>query len=231
MVYNRDILPLNIRLTLIILPMLFAGHLPVKAATDTLSVGPHYRQDCPMGEAYFRGNNFGLRTNLLLDAACVPNLGLEIAAGRNWSATVSGMYAWWSNPDRGRYWRLQGCELTVRKYFGHHTLSGHHLGVYAQILRYDLCTGNKGSLSAGSHTRFFNHPTLGIGAEYGYSFRLNRRLRLDLSIGAGYLSGRYVTYRVKDSISYLTSTKMRHYFGPTRAELSLVWIIGKGGGL
>lgn len=173
----------------------------------------------------------GVRSNLLLDALAVPGLGLEIALGRNWSATVSGMYAWWSNPEQGRYWRLQGGEIAIRKYFGRRTFSSHHIGIYGQILRYDFCLGKRGVLSSGPVTPFFNHPTWGIGAEYGYSCRLSRRLRLDLTIGVGYLTGRYMKYRVEDSHSIWQSTHHRRYFGPTKAEISLMWIIGKGGRL
>lgn len=169
-----------------------------------------------------------LRTNMLLVAATVPNFGMEFVLRRNWSATLSGMYAWWSDADLGRYWRLQGVELTVRKYFGRSVLSGHHLGIYGQLLRYDFCLDGNGVLSSGSHTQFFNNPTLGIGTEYGYSFRICRRMRLDLSIGVGFLSGRYATYQIKNGLSFLTSTRNRRYLGPTHAEVSFVWLIGKG---
>ena len=170
-----------------------------------------------------------VRTNLLYDALTVPNLGLEVGLGRGWTAGVWGMYAWWGNSDRGRYRRLQGAELSVRKYFSGRPMLGHHIGVTGSLLRYDVSFGSKGQLSGGSGVPFHDHPSWTVGAEYGYALGLTSRLRLDFSIGVGYFAGRYMTYRIADGHSVWQSTRQRRYFGPVKAELSLVYVIGKGG--
>lgn len=208
-------------------------HLVPLEVSSTLSIPEHSAiMTLPVIKDYItikKGVGIALFTNLMLDAAMVPNVGITVCFDRGWTTSLSGMYAWWSSHSHGRYWRLQGSELTVRKYLKNSTLVGHHLGIYAQLLRYDFCFGNRGILSSGSRSPLFNHPSWGGGVEYGYSLELAKYLRLDLSIGFGYLTGRYATYRIQDGHSVWTSTRHRHYFGPTRADISLVWLIGKGG--
>ena len=41
-------------------------------------------------------NMIHLSTNMLYDAALVPNVGVEYAFAPRWSARAQGMFAWWS---------------------------------------------------------------------------------------------------------------------------------------
>lgn len=164
-----------------------------------------------------------LKTNLLYDVALVPNIGAEFYLGRGWTIGASWMYAWWKNDNCHLYWRTYGGELDVRKYFGRRAaekpLTGHHLGLYGQALTYDFELGGKGYQSKLSY---------GVGIEYGYSLPIGRRLNLDFVIGVGYLGGEYKTYVPIDTHYVWQSTRQRHWFGPTKAEISLVWLIGRG---
>lgn len=164
-----------------------------------------------------------LKTNLLYDAALIPNIGAEFYAGRGWSLGGSWMYAWWKSDKRHNYWRIYGGELDIRKYFGRRAsekpLTGHHLGLYGQMLTYDFETGGTGYQSKLSY---------GVGIEYGYSLPLGRRLNLDFGIGVGYLGGEYKKYDPIDGHYVWKATKQRHWFGPTKAEVSLVWLLGRG---
>lgn len=164
-----------------------------------------------------------LKTNLLYDVALVPNVGAEFYVGRGWSVGGSWMYAWWKSDKRHRYWRTYGGELDIRKYFGRRAqakpLTGHHLGLYGQMLTYDFETGGTGYQSKLSY---------GVGIEYGYSLPLGRRLNLDFGIGIGYLGGEYKKYDPIDGHYVWKETKQRHWFGPTKAEVSLIWLIGRG---
>lgn len=163
------------------------------------------------------------KTNLLYDAALVPNVGLEFYLGKGWSVCSDWMYAWWSKDAKHRYWRVYGGELEVRKYFGQKAaekpLQGHHLGVYAQGLTYDFETGGKGYLSDFGY---------GVGVEYGYSLPVARRLNIDFGIGVGYSGGKYKVYDPEDGCYVYKETKKRRWFGPTKAEISIVWLLGHG---
>ena len=53
-----------------------------------------------------------------------------------------------------------------------------------------------------------------------------RRLNLDFNIGLGYHWGEYKEYLPIDNHYVWQATKNRQFFGPTKAEVSLVWLIG-----
>ena len=173
-----------------------------------------------------------LKTNLLYDAALVPNLGAEFYVGRGWSVGGSWMYAWWNSDRKHRYWRTYGGELDIRKYFGRRAgekpLTGHHLGLYGQMLTYDFELGGKGYMGGRPGGTLWDKMHWGVGLEYGYSLPIGRRLNLDFGIGVGYLGGEYREYTPQDGHYLWQRTKKRHWFGPTKAEVSLVWLIGRG---
>ncbi|WP_303204614.1 DUF3575 domain-containing protein [Alistipes finegoldii] len=173
-----------------------------------------------------------LKTNLLYDAALIPNLGAEFYVGRGWSVGGSWMYAWWNSDRKHRYWRTYGGELDIRKYFGRRAgekpLTGHHLGLYGQMLTYDFELGGKGYMGGRPGGTLWDKMHWGVGVEYGYSLPVGRRLNLDFGIGVGYLGGEYREYTPQDGHYLWQRTKKRHWFGPTKAEVSLVWLIGRG---
>lgn len=159
-----------------------------------------------------------LTSNLLYDALLIPSLGLEATIGEHWSVAAEWQYAWWKDDDRHRYWQTYGGDLAVRRWLGDTALTGHHLGLYAQMLTYDFELGGKGNQA--------DKWTIGGGLEYGYSLRLTRHLNLDFSLGVGYLTGEYKEYEPQDNHYVWQATKQRHWFGPTKAEISLVWMLG-----
>lgn len=66
----------------------------------------------------------------------------------------------------------------------------------------------------------------GVGLEYGYSLPVTRRLNIDFGLCVGYLSGEYQEYLPEDGCYVWQATKKRRWFGPTKANISLVWLIG-----
>lgn len=173
-----------------------------------------------------------VQTNMLYDLLAVPNLAAEFYLGKNWSIVGHWMYAWWSNDSKHRYWRIYGGDITLRHWFGsaarRKPLTGHHLGVYGQIVTYDFEFGGKGQMSGKPGTTLWEKANYGGGIEYGYSLPIASRLNIDFSIGVGYLGGLYYEYTPTDGHYVWTATKRRNYFGPTKAEVSLVWLIGRG---
>ena len=170
-----------------------------------------------------------LKTNALYSLLAIPNVGAEFCLGRNYSVAGNWHYAWWHSDSQHWYHRTYGGEVSVRKWFprpGKHTpLSGHHLGVYGQMLTYDFLWGedSKGNLS--------DRWNYAVGLEYGYSLPVAKRLNLHFSLGLGYLSGNYMAYQLQDNCYVWQETRTRNYIGPTKAEVSLVWLIAnkKGG--
>ena len=182
----------------------------------------------PEGKPFY----MSLKTNLLYDAALVPNIGAEFYVGRRWSLGGSWMYAWWKNDRRHNYWRIYGGEFDVRRYFGRRAaekpLTGHHVGLYGQMLTYDFERGGKGCLGGKPGGTLWDKMSWGVGLEYGYALPIGRRLNLDFGIGVGYLGGEYWEYKPVGNHYVWQATKHRHWFGPTKVEVSLVWLIGSG---
>ena len=166
---------------------------------------------------------FALKSNLLYDALLVPNLSLEASIGSGWTLGAGGMLAWWSKDAKHRYWRIYGGDLEIRKYFGtlskSKPLQGHHLGIYGDFLTYDFEFGAKG---------YQSKATYAAGIKYGYSHPIAKRLNLDFALGIGYLHSNYKTYVPRDGCYVYQETKKRKWLGPTQAEISLVWLLGKG---
>ena len=166
---------------------------------------------------------FALKSNLLYDALLVPNLSLEASIGSGWTLGAGGMLAWWSKDAKHRYWRIYGGGLEIRKYFGtlskSKPLQGHHLGIYGDFLTYDFEFGAKG---------YQSKATYAAGIKYGYSHPIANRLNLDFALGIGYLHSNYKTYVPRDGCYVYQETKKQKWLGPTQAEISLVWLLGKG---
>ena len=174
-----------------------------------------------------RPNMIHLSTNMLYDAALVPNVGVEYAFGQRWSAKVNAMYAWWSNDSSHRYWRVAGDSVELRRWLGSKVnaflLKGHHMGAYMGAYRYDFELGGTGNMAD------FNYS---VGVSYGYSMPIARKLSLDLGVSVGCIGGEYSKYDHEDGCYVWLADMRRNYVGVTRAEVSLVWQIelGRKGG-
>lgn len=164
------------------------------------------------------------KTNMLYDLGLVPNGGVEFYLGKNFSVVGNWMYSWWKSDKAHWYWRTYGGDLAVRYWFGKASkekpLQGHHLGLYGQIITYDFEVGNKGILA--------DRWSWSAGIEYGYSLPIAKRLNIDFTIGGGYHSGQFYEYLPIDGHYVWQATKHRRYIGPTKAEISLVWLLGRG---
>lgn len=163
-----------------------------------------------------------VKTNLLMDAVAVPNLGCEISLGRKFSLGADAHFAWWYSNEKAWFHQTYGADAFVRWWFGRKSrtdwLTGHHLGIYGQALTYDFEWGKEGQQSP--------KPGYAAGLEYGYSAPIGKHLNLDFSIGAGYYMGKYYTYLPIDTHFVWQATYLRRWIGPTKAEISLVWLFG-----
>lgn len=176
--------------------------------------------------------HMAIYTNMLYDLLAIPNIGVEFYLGKDWSVAGNWMHAWWSNDNRHRYWRLYGGEINVRRWFGaaarRKPLTGHHIGVYAQAVTFDFEFGGKAYMGGEPGGTILDRAHFGAGFEYGYSLPVARRLNIDFSLGVGYLGGKIHEF-VPDNGRYLwKATRNLNWFGPTKLEVSLVWLIGRG---
>ena len=174
-----------------------------------------------------------LKTNLLFDAALMPNVEIEVPIGKRWSLNSEYIFPWWLiDGDKyalqllmggleGRYW-LGGKRNRLKR----EVLTGHFLGLYAGGGLYDLQWQENGYQG-----EFF----IAAGLSYGWATRIARNLYLELSLGIGLLRTGYRHYHARDNYQTLLWQEDGRYtwIGPTKAKVSLVWLINgkakKGG--
>ena len=165
---------------------------------------------------------FAVKTNLLFDAALMPNIELEVPIGKRWSLNGEYMFPWWLiNDDRYCLQILMGgLEVRYRpgKRSGRDVLTGHFIGLYAGGGKYDLQWDKNGYQG-----EFF----IAAGVSYGYAHSIACNLRLEYNIGIGMLRTDYRHYHSRDNHRTLLWQENGEYtwLGPTKLKISLVWLI------
>jgi len=205
--------------------------MPHTIETDTLtflqSGKTMYPQRNPVAASCRRRPLLALKTNLLFDAALMPNVEIEVPVGKRWSVNGEYAFPWWQF-DRGKYCMqvLMG-GLEGRYWLGsrksredREVLTGHFLGLYAGGGKYDLQWGEKGYQG-----EFF----IAAGVSYGWATRIARHLHLEFNIGIGLLRTDYRHYHARDNYQTLLWQENGKYtwFGPTKAKNSLVWLLNR----
>jgi hypothetical protein len=174
---------------------------------------------------------FALKTNLLYDAALLPNLAVEAPFARRWSALIYGNWSWWDTKSP-KYWshRIQWAGAGLRHWWGNRAgipLTGYFTGIYVSGGTYDLRLFTKSLDDPG----YLSNRSWTAGITGGYAFPLRGRWSMELNISAGYMGGFYYKYnRSRCADCYPErATGNRRYIGPTGAAVNLVYRIGGTG--
>ena len=168
---------------------------------------------------------FALKTNLLFDAALMPNVEIEVPIGKRWSINGEYVFPWWLLKDNrycleilsggleGRYWCGSSQKRERRE-----ILTGHFFGLYVGGGKYDLQWKENGYQG-----EFF----IAAGISYGWVTRIARNLHLELSAGIGLLRTDYRHYHAQDHYQTLLWQENGNYtwLGPTKVKVSLVWLL------
>ena len=167
-----------------------------------------------------------LKTNLLYDVATLLNYSLEIPIGRKYSALLYHQFPWWKwGESKNQYCiRFLSVGTEGRWWFkSPKRLQGHYCGIYSESGKWDF-QWNRSICHQGE---FWS-----VGASYGYSMPLGECLNLELSLSVGYASIAYRKYEPSDNYEYLWRDPLKsgrwNYFGPTKAQVSLVLPINVG---
>lgn len=173
-----------------------------------------------------------IKTNMLYDAALLPNIGAEFYVGKNWSVYADWMYGWWDKDSSHYYWRAYGGNIGLRRWFGAEAdrkpLTGHHLGAFGGIVTFDFELGGKGYMGGIPHGTLWDRCCWLAGLEYGYSLPVTRRLNIDFSLALGYLHGKLLHYVPNRNFYQWQKTTTLNWIGPVKIEIALVWLIGRG---
>lgn len=208
------------------IPSGFDPALPIDAVFPTLSLIPLPENTMSICRPFY----MDIKTNLLYDALALPNIGVDFYVGKNFSVGANWIYGWWDKDSTHRYWRAYGGDLNFRWWFGSKAhekpLSGHHIGLFAGVITYDFEFGGKGYMGGLPGENLWHRCNFISGVEYGYSLPISRRLNIDFSLALGYVGGRMIKYIPEGNSYYWQSTSKVRYFGPTKLEISLVWLLG-----
>lgn len=175
---------------------------------------------------------FAVKTNLLFDAVTALNIELELPIKQRWSVAGEFINPWWiidngkSNSKRHRLQLSQG-NVTGKYWFGDREsrplLTGWFAGLYVGAGLYDFEYKKRGVQG-----EFF----IAGGVAGGYAHTINKggNLRMEYSLGLGYLSTdyrRYISeyYGQDDWRAIRRETGRYTWIGPTQAKVSLVWML------
>ena len=176
-----------------------------------------------------------LKTNLLYDAALLPNLSAEIYLGKKWSLVAEGNLSWWTfkKPIQNQWvHRIQAGGAELRYWVkSPYPLNGHAIGIYSMVGNYDIRMFTKNEDTPG----YLSPKSWSAGLSYGYSMPIANRFNLEFGVALGYVGGTY--YKYDYCMRHQQWEKGTHeheqvyksnYFGPTRVGISLVWLLGTG---
>lgn len=165
-----------------------------------------------------------LKNNVLYDLALAPNVELEFSIGKRWSLNTEYKCPWWLNKEHSFCYQLLSGGVEVRCWLGNRKirsrLTGHFLGVYAEGGAYDFQLKEE----KGYRGKYY----AAAGLTYGYTHRVAERLAIEFSLGVGYLETEYRKYTTYKGDLIWTNSGRYHFIGPTKAKVSLVWLITAG---
>ena len=185
---------------------------------------------------------FAVKSNLLYDAATMVNYSVEVPFGERFSALFQQYTPWWLSKNNKyclqfltlggefRYWFAPQPRPADDKRGKRDALVGHFVGLHAW--------SGKADFQWGRDIGCYQFEFASVGLTYGYSMPISKAFNLEFSLSVGYARAPYQHYLPTDDWQILIKDDNKkgtfHYFGPTKAEVSLVFPItnyfGKKGG-
>lgn len=168
-----------------------------------------------------KAQKIALKSNLLYDATTTMNLGLEFGLARKWTLDIPVNYNPWK-PDNGRRLRHWGVQPEIRYWFCE-SFNRTFVGLHAHYADFNV-GGLPGIFSESMQKNRYQGHLYGGGLSVGHSWILKKRWSIEASIGLGYARIEYEKYPCAECGSKLKDTG-RNYFGPTKAALSIIYLI------
>ena len=173
---------------------------------------------------------FALKSNMLFWVAGAPNFGLEYSFNDRWSLCGDYVAPWSSSFATGLYYQLMMINAEGRYWFGNReakpVMTGFFAGASIGGGYYDFMLDNT---RTGIQGEFYILAGASVG--YAHSISSNDRVRLEYTLGLGYLQTRYRKYHYDDFDYVLDAPREQIWktsiIGPTQAKVSLVYMIHK----
>jgi hypothetical protein len=160
----------------------------------------------------------GVKSNILYDISTTINLGLEISMAPQWTIDLPVNYNPWTFGDtkKLKHWLIQP-EI---RYWMCEKFSGHFWGLHAHIGAYNI----GGISQLGLKDFRYEGNIYGGGISYGYHWVLNPHWSLEATLGLGYAYLSHAQYPCEKCATKIADLA-RNYFGPTKAGISLIYLI------
>lgn len=169
-----------------------------------------------------------VKTNLLYGGyTYTPNLSMEVGLGKRSTLDFGAGF----NP-----WNISGVENDNKKlahllgqveyrYWLCQKFAGHFFGIHALGTQFNIAGYELPFLfEKGSKNYRYQGYGYGAGISYGYQFYLGKRWSLEANVGVGYARLHYDKYTCK-KCGEKVGSQTKNYFGPTKAGISLIYII------
>lgn len=172
----------------------------------------------PPAKAEEKKTILALKTNMLYDAATAVNYALEFPISHDISLQLQQYTPWWISGSNRQCLQFLTLGAELRWWFkSDETLQGHFVGANTWSGKGDVQWNRNGC---------YQFEFWSAGLSYGYSIPISRHANLEFSISAGYARVPYRHYIPTDDWEILIRDRNKagtlHYFGPTKAEVSLV---------
>lgn len=176
---------------------------------------------------------FALKSNLLFDAVTAFNAEVEVPVSRNISVAGEWIFPFWKNRHADLTFQVLYGGLDL-KYWLHQKgkaerMTGWFCDLYGGVGKYDIQPFSKYGVQG---------KLLNVGAGAGFAHSIAKNLRLEYSLGIGYIRSDYHKYDFVSDTQYGEIKVVRYPwkrfiyngFGPSKAKISLVWMIkGRSG--
>lgn len=162
-----------------------------------------------------------MKSNVLYDAITIPNLGVEVSLNRHFTMDISGNYNGWdlSNKRSLKHWMLQP-EL---RYWPIDRFNGHFIGIHGGYMDYVF---KKVKLPFGMNKNHgYDGFSYGGGISYGYQLYLSTRWNMEFTAGVGYGYFEYDKFRLTEKEPEYLGLYRTHYWGLTKAGISIIYLI------
>ncbi len=166
--------------------------------------------------------SWGLKTNLLNDATTTLNLGAELRLNRKTTFELPVSYNPWTFSDNKK-WKHLLVQPELRRWTCE-AFNGAFWGVHAHYGVYNVSGLPTSLFSTYMNEHRFEGWLAGAGVSYGYHWMLRGRWSLEATLGIGYAYLSYDKYPCA-KCGQKIGTGNRNYFGPTKAAVSLIYMI------
>lgn len=171
--------------------------------------------------SHISAQEVALKTNGLYWATGTPNMAFEFKIGKHLSIELPAGYNAWKSSTEGRSLRHYAFQPELRYWFCR-PFEGHMIGVHTHYAKYNM--GNIPFMPA-TKGYMYKGDLWGGGLSYGYHWVLGTRWGLEVNIGLGYAYMNYTKYIEGECCAEVVSKVKKHYFGPTKVAISLIYMI------